>query len=520
MGVQCVIDVDLAEVYASEEKREKEFIRTLEWGDGVEVENVTDEYVEIKTVRHEIQADGSIKPVPVPGFIVPSASSQIKPEEVAVEKEKSRVLRINFVDVQQGDASVIETAKGKVILIDGGDNQLFARYLANRFRGSSEGMPKEIECVLVTHGDADHFVGLVKIEESETHKTEWKRLFIRPKRVYHNGLVKRPSDVREAASFGRTVTDDDGTTIVTELETDLLKVDDAKMNEPFRRWKKALKNFEKRGPIEVRRLAKGDDDAFDFLADEGIRVEVLGPIPTRVGNEEGLKYLGNPQKGPRVGHHSLDSGRKRFTGKSASHTINGHSVVFKLSYGDFSFLFAGDLNEEAELELVRAHENLRSEVLKVPHHGSHDFLPEFIEAASPLVSVVSSGDESARKEYIHPWATLIGALGKYSRTAEPLIFVTELVAFFAAEGWTRPEFHKLGRGDGVALVDEGKTVVNEEARGPFFAFERTAYGQVKVRTDGERLLVCTDSGQADLKEAYAYRMDDAGEPVPEQVRKA
>jgi hypothetical protein len=101
-----------------------------------------------------------------------------------------------------------------------------------------------------------------------------------------------------------------------------------------------------------------------------------------------------------------------------------------------------------------------------------------------------------------------------------LIFVTELVAFFAAEGWTRPEFHKLGRGDGVALVDEGKTVVNEEARGPFFAFERTAYGQVKVRTDGERLLVCTDSGQADLKEAYAYRMDDAGEPVPEQVRKA
>jgi hypothetical protein len=43
---------------------------------------------------------------------------------------------------------------------------------------------------------------------------------------------------------------------------------------------------------------------------------------------------------------------------------------------------------------------------------------------------------------------------------------------------------------------------------------------VKVRTDGERLLVCTDSGQANLKEAYAYRMNNAGEPVPEQVRKA
>ena len=518
MGVQRVIDVDLAEVYASEEKKEKEFIRTLEWGDGVEVENVTDEYVEIKTVRHEAQADGSIKPVPVPGFIVPL--SEIRPEEVAVEKQNSRVLRINFVDVQQGDASVIETAKGKVILIDGGDNQLFARYLANRFRGSSEEAPKEIECILVTHGDADHFVGLVKIEESETHKVGWKRLFIHPKRVYHNGLVKRPSNVKEVASFGRTVTDDAGTTIVTELETDLLKVDDAKMNEPFRRWKKTLKNFEKRGPIEFRRLAKGDDDAFGFLADEGIKVEVLGPILTSVGNEEGLKFLGNPPEGPRIGHHSLDPERKRFTGKSASHTINGHSVVFRLSYGNFSFLFAGDLNEEAELELVRVHENLRSEVLKVPHHGSHDFLPEFMEAVSPLISVVSSGDESSRKEYIHPRATLIGALGKHSRTAESLIFVTELVAFFAVEGWTRPEFHKLGEGD-VALVEEGKAVVNKGAkRPPFFAFERTAYGQVKVRTDGERLLVCTDSGQANLKEAYAYRMNNAGEPVPEQVRKA
>lgn len=518
MGVQCMIDVDLAEVYASEEKKGKEFIRTLEWGDGVEVEKVTDEYVEIMTVRHETQVDGSIKPVPVPGFIVPSASSGIKPEDVAVEKEKSRVLRINFVDVQQGDAAVIETAKGKVILIDGGDNQLFARYLANRFRGSSEQTPKEIECILVTHGDADHFVGLVEIEESETHEVAWKRLFIRPKRVYHNGLVKRPSDVKEAASFGRTVTDD-GTTIVTELETDLLKVDEAKMNKPFRRWKKALKNFEKRGPIDFRRLAKGDDDAFDFLTDEGIKVEVLGPILTRVGNEEGLKFLGNPPEGPRIGHHSLNPGSKRFTGKSASHTINGHSVVFRLSYGDFSFLFAGDLNEEAELELVRARENLRSEVLKVPHHGSHDFLPEFIEAVSPLISVVSSGDESARKEYIHPRATLIGALGKHSRTAQSLIFVTELVAFFAVEGWTRPEFHKLG-GGGAALVQEGKAAVNNKAKEPFFAFKRSAYGQVKVRTDGERLLVCTDSGQANLKEAYAYQMDATGDPVPEQVRKA
>jgi hypothetical protein len=33
---------------------------------------------------------------------------------------------------------------------------------------------------------------------------------------------------------------------------------------------------------------------------------------------------------------------------------------------------------------------------------------------------------------------------------------------------------------------------------------------VKVRTDGDRLLVMTNSGQTTLKEAYAYTMDAVG----------
>ncbi len=80
--------------------------------------------------------------------------------------------------------------------------------------------------------------------------------------------------------------------------------------------------------------------------------------------------------------------------------------------------------------------------------------------------MVSSGDESARKEYIHPRATLIGALGKHSRVDEPLIFVTELVAFFETEGNVRPEFHRLAD-DGVAVIDErGKAVLDKKAKSP------------------------------------------------------
>jgi hypothetical protein len=49
-----------------------------------------------------------------------------------------------------------------------------------------------------------------------------------------------------------------------------------------------------------------------------------------------------------------------------------------------------------------------------------------------------------------------------------------------------------------------------------------AFGLVRVRTNDERLLVFTNSGQADLKEAYAYKMTADGEndvPVPDTVVK-
>jgi hypothetical protein len=123
------------------------------------------------------------------------------------------------------------------------------------------------------------------------------------------------------------------------------------------------------------------------------------------------------------------------------------------------------------------------------------------------------------KEYIHPRATLVGSLGKYSRLAEPIIFITELVAFFKVEGWVRPEFHKVDDDDNLVLKN-GKVQIDNDAqdRGWFFAFSRTAFGIVKVRTDGQRLLVYTNSGQARLKEAYAFTSDPLGDPIPTTVR--
>lgn len=360
--------------------------------------------------------------------------------------------------------------------------------------------------MVVTHGDADHFAGLKEIHESEqlSDARAYKRLYIHPRRVYHNGLVKRPSRTKELDMLGPTAKVGDQT-IVTGLETDLLAVPDSAMNKPFRDWKRALKAWADRGgAIEFRRLQKGDHDAFAFLADEDVEVEVLGPLPTSADGVEGLLFLGEPETGPVIGHPPDEP--VRFAGHSASHAINGHSIVLRVRLGAWRMLFAGDLNAQAEQRLTAEHNlgaiDLRAEVFKVPHHGSADYSRSFLQAVAPVASVVSSGDESARKEYIHPRATLVGALGRHSRDAAPVVFVTEMVAFFEAEGW-------------VTIPASGSAKPRS-----FYAFSRTAFGIVKVRTDGERLLVYTNSGQDKLKEAYAWTTSATGEAVPAPIRRA
>jgi beta-lactamase superfamily II metal-dependent hydrolase len=507
MSTRYVINVDLADIWASPDR--KKLLRTVAWGDEIMVSAITATAVEVDAVVYVQQADGSIVSEKAKGFIVPKKQAGVpKPADLVIKPALNDVLRVNFVDVQQGDGAVIETPDGKVVLVDGGDNQMFARYLAGRFRNTTAAKPKDIDCILVTHGDADHFSGLVEIFESETHPEERKRLFIRPHRVFHNGIVKRPSTkngkkVPDRELLGATREAEDGL-YITGLEDDLLAVDDAQMNQPFLAWKAALSHYNKKRKIAFRRLELGDDKAFDFLKAGELGIEVLGPMTAQLNGKPALKFLGEPPKGPRIGHESLDETALQTSGLSASHTINGHSIVFKLNYGGFSYLFCGDLNDEASRFLARENNkgtlNLRSEIFKVPHHGSADFSGAFIQAVSPTVSVVSSGDESERKEYIHPRATLMGALGKHSRVPEPLVLVTELVAFFTYENKVRNVDPKVAA-----------------KRGDFYGFSRAAFGMVKTRTNGARLLVYTDSANVKLKEAYAYELDESGQPQPAPV---
>jgi hypothetical protein len=185
---------------------------------------------------------------------------------------------------------------------------------------------------------------------------------------------------------------------------------------------------------------------------------------------------------------------------SSSHTINGHAVLLRLEYGRFSLLLAGDLNKEAERELTRENDagdiTLESDVFKVPHHGSADISADFLRAVAPAISVISSCDDRTRKEFTHPCAKLMGALGRHSKLAEPLIFVTGMVPSIETIGYVSPK--------------EAEFRQRERPPSRFFAFRRAPFSTVKIRTDGERLLAITNSGQAGLREAYAFTKTPAG----------
>ena len=69
-------------------------------------------------------------------------------------------LHLTFVDVGQGDAALIETPRGRQIVIDGGPDPLdMVRFLGDRmpFRD------RTLDLVVLTHGHADHVNGLLEV---------------------------------------------------------------------------------------------------------------------------------------------------------------------------------------------------------------------------------------------------------------------------------------------------------------------------------------------------------------------
>lgn len=81
---------------------------------------------------------------------------------------------------------------------------------------------------------------------------------------------------------------------------------------------------------------------------------------------------------------------------------NNSSVVIKLEYKDFSMLFCGDASDKAMENMLKYSSFLKSDVLKVPHHGGSTgkeaTAKMFFEEVSPKVSIISSAADLYLKD--------------------------------------------------------------------------------------------------------------------------
>jgi len=72
--------------------------------------------------------------------------------------------------------------------------------------------------------------------------------------------------------------------------------------------------------------------------------------------------------------------------------LNNYSVVIRLVFGNTSFLFTGDAQALSEKEMLAKGYTLKSDVLKVGHHGSKTSTSaDFLKAVSPKYAVISAG---------------------------------------------------------------------------------------------------------------------------------
>jgi beta-lactamase superfamily II metal-dependent hydrolase len=306
-------------------------------------------------------------------------------------------LKIFVLDVGQGDGILMEVG-GLKILIDAGPEDNMFRYLT-RWQYSylfKKNEPVNIDYLFISHFDADHFEGLTKIVENSLFKFG---------KIFHPGILKFAEKNNPFnTGLGATIVNN-GLEYLTTIFSDLLSTNNTHpFNSDISRFIDALKKASADGRIgQILRVESGNTLTDTQIEGRNFKIEVLAPFTEKVLTRDAFVYW-----------------------KDDSKTINGHSLVLKITFGTRTFLFGGDLNADSETYLTGRYSPnnpFSVDVAKSCHHGSSDFTTGFMELIKPYATIISSGDNES---YSHPRADAIGCAGKYSKSDRPLVFSTEL----------------------------------------------------------------------------------------------
>jgi hypothetical protein len=175
----------------------------------------------------------------------------------------------------------------------------------------------------------------------------------------------------------------------------------------------------------------------------------------------------------------------------AGKTVNGNSVVLCVRHGKQRILLTGDLNTASMEDLLNTittqqgtSDVLDARVYKAAHHGSQDFSLPFLKAVKPDAAVISSGDDR-NDIHRHPRAVLLGTITRYSKSAKPAIFSTELAACFSL----------LSKKEQAQFTSSNAQL-----------YERSIRGIVHLRSNGEQLFLGSVHGRKAPKDPLANLM--------------
>ena len=366
---------------------------------------------------------------------------------------KKPALEIYFIDVGQGDATFIVTPKRRKILIDGGIDKRAFGFLSWKYRLDQAGPPIDIDLLVLSHADADHIDGLVPIISHPRIKVH---------KVVHNGIATYNDP---ALKTGLGDLDAAKKLLITRHDY-IGGLAGASLSSSYDAWRNAIVN-------ENTACSAVDSTTGTLdVGDPDVKLSVLGPRLSSYAGKPAYRWF-----------------------KEEPKTINGHSVVLRLDYDRVSAIFTGDINTEGAKNLMEdgaITSKLTSHIFKAPHHGSHDFHWPLLEAINPQVSVISSGDDP---DHGHPRASFLGAVGRASRSAEPLVFSTEIAATFKEVGMPA---RSIPAGD-LRDVDVAQPDSSARAR---LLFKKVLNGMINVRSDGKDLYAARRVKASYMWESY------------------
>jgi beta-lactamase superfamily II metal-dependent hydrolase len=398
------------------------------------------------------------------------------------------LLEIYVIDVGQGDGILVRTPDDRWHMIDAGvsnQTQMLRRgapnFLRWKFKTDLRRDRAQLENVLITHADFDHYGGFIDILAGEVGGEPFP---VDIAKLYHAGIGRFTAAPKLGAFVeGRVAPFPRGERGIRRegrFITELLS-GKTSFRSPPRPFSDAFGAFARAAANRagtIKRLSAADGFLPGYEAGD-LLIRVLGPIEEQLeGGGSGLRVF-----------------------PSDAETVNGHSIVLRIDYHQARILLTGDLNTRSQKLLLSyvPETHFGADVVKACHHGAEDIDAAFSKALQARATVISSGDNES---FSHPRPLVMGASGRYGRESRgpkgellpPLVYSTELArsVALAHAAEVRVPAPAPGKTDFAALASS----VRPEG-GEFEPFSRRpistdlVYGLVNVRTDGRHVLCAT-----------------------------